>query len=77
MDIQDKVIEFVAEQLNISKDEIKPESKILEDLGADSLDVVELLMALEEKFEISIPTEEATALFTVEDVVQIIKTKLA
>lgn len=77
MDIQNKVIELIANQLNLKTEEIKPESQILNDLGADSLDVVEMLMALEEEFGITIPAEEATALATVEDVIKVIESKLA
>lgn len=55
----DDVKAVVVEQLNVNEGEVKPESKFVDDLGADSLDVVELVMALEEKFEIEIPDEEA------------------
>lgn len=59
MAIFDDVKAVVVEQLNVNEGEVKPESKFVDDLGADSLDVVELVMALEEKFEIEIPDEEA------------------
>ena len=75
MDIQNKVIELIANQLNLKTEEIKPESQILNDLGADSLDVVEMLMALEEEFGVNIPTEEATNLVTVGDVINAIASK--
>jgi len=61
------------EQLNVSPEEVKPESKFVEDLGADSLDVVELIMALEEKFEIQIPDSEAEKIQTVKDIVDYIE----
>ena len=61
--------EVVAEQLSIGKDEIKEDTKFSEDLGADSLDVVELVMALEEKFDIEIPDDDAEKLLTPKDVV--------
>ena len=63
----------VVEQLNVNEGEVKPESKFVDDLGADSLDVVELVMALEEKFEIEIPDEEAEKIQTVGDVVAYIE----
>jgi len=71
--IFDEVKEVIVEQLNVSPDEVKPESKFVEDLGADSLDVVELIMALEEKFEIQIPDSEAEKIQTVQDIVNYIE----
>ena len=62
MALFDDVKAIVAEQLNVNPDEIKEDSKFVEDLGADSLDVVELVMALEEKFDIEIPDDEAEKL---------------
>jgi len=69
----DEVKEVIVEQLNVSPDEVKPEAKFVEDLGADSLDVVEMIMALEEKFEIEIPDSEAEKIQTVQDVVDYIE----
>jgi len=69
----EKVQEKVAEQLGVEADEITMESSFIDDLGADSLDIVELLMALEEEFDIEIPDEEAEKLSTVGDVVEYIK----
>lgn len=69
----DDVAEVVAEQLSIDKSEVKPESKFTEDLGADSLDVVELVMALEEKFDIEIPDENAESIKTVQDAINYIE----
>ena len=69
----DKVKELLAAQLNISKDNIQDDSKLVEDLGADSLDMVEMLMTLEESFGISIPDEEAVNLKTVGDIVKYIE----
>ena len=63
-----KMQESLAKQLNISKDSIKPESRLLEDLNADSLDFVELLMTMEDEFGISISDEDAKTLKTVDDV---------
>ncbi|MFI5028748.1 MAG: acyl carrier protein, partial [Solirubrobacterales bacterium] len=57
--IEAKVKSIIAEQLGVGEDEIKPESSFIEDLGADSLDIVELVMAMEEEFEVEIPDEEA------------------
>ncbi len=71
--IFEKVQEKVAEQLGIDAEEVALESSFIDDLGADSLDIVELLMALEEEFDIEIPDEEAEKLATVNDVVEYIK----
>ncbi|BEK23877.1 acyl carrier protein [Campylobacter jejuni] len=68
----DDVKAVVVEQLSIDADVVKMESKIIEDLGADSLDVVELIMALEEKFEVEIPDSDAEKLIKIEDVVNYI-----
>jgi acyl carrier protein len=73
MALFDEVKEVIVEQLNVSPDEVKPESKFVEDLGADSLDVVEMIMALEEKFEIEIPDSDAENIKTVQDVVDYIE----
>jgi acyl carrier protein len=73
MAVLDEVKEVVAEQLGVNIDEIKEDSKFAEDLGADSLDVVELVMALEEKFDIEIPDEAAEKIATVADAVKFIE----
>ncbi len=73
MAIFDDVKEVVVEQLSVSPDEVKEDSKFVEDLGADSLDVVELVMALEEKFDIEIPDDEAEKIQTVKDVIDYIE----
>ena len=75
MALFDDVKEVVVEQLNVSPDEVKEESKFVEDLGADSLDVVELVMALEEKFDIEIPDDEAEKIQTVQDVLSYVEGK--
>ena len=72
-DIQQKVISIVAEQLGKSESEVKNESSFSEDLGADSLDVVELVMALEEAFGCEIPDEEAEKIRTVQAAIDYIK----
>lgn len=72
MEIFDEIKEVVVEQLSVSPEAVKLESKIMEDLGADSLDIVELVMALEEKFEVEIPDSEAEKLVTIQNVVDYI-----
>ena len=73
MALFDDVKEVVVEQLNASPAEVKEESKFVEDLGADSLDVVELVMALEEKFDIEIPDEDAEKIANVSDAIKFIE----
>lgn len=68
-----KVKEVISEQLGIDAEEITMESSFVDDLGADSLDVVELIMALETEFDIEIPDEEAERISTVGDIVEYIK----
>jgi len=68
-----KVRKIIAEQLGIEEDEITMESSFIDDLGADSLDIVELIMALEEEFDLEIPDSEAEKITTVGDVVEYIK----
>ncbi len=75
MALIDDIKEVVVEQLSVNPDEVKPEAKFVEDLGADSLDVVELVMALEEKFDIEIPDDEAEKIGTVQDVLDYIENK--
>ncbi len=69
----EEVVKTLSEQLNISRDKIKPESEIIKDLGADSLDVVELLMTLEDNTGKTIPEEKVTELKTVGDVVNLLE----
>ncbi len=73
MALLDDVKEVIVEQLDCNPDEVKEDSKFIEDLGADSLDVVELVMALEEKFDIEIPDEEAEKILTVGDAIQYVE----
>lgn len=68
--IFEKVRDIIAEQLGIDPEEITMESSFIDDLGADSLDIVELIMALEEEFDIEIPDEDAEKIKTVGDVVE-------
>lgn len=72
--IEAKVRSIIADQLGVSEDEIKMESSFIEDLGADSLDIVELVMAMEEEFEVEIPDEEAENIKTVGDAINYINT---
>lgn len=67
--ITEKVTGIIVEQLGVSADQVKPESKLIEDLGADSLDAVELVMAVEEEFGIDVPDEEAEKLRSVGDII--------
>lgn len=69
MNIEKKVKQIIAEQLGISEDEILSEASFIEELGADSLDIVELVMAMEEEFEIEIPDEDAEKLLTVQNAI--------
>jgi len=75
MALLDDIKEVVVEQLSVSPEEVKEDAKFVEDLGADSLDVVELVMALEEKFDIEIPDDEAEKIQTVKDVLDYIESK--
>ena len=72
MEIGDKVRDIVSQQLDVDKAGIKDESAFIDDLGADSLDIVELVMAMEEEFEIEIPDEEAENIKTVGDAIKYI-----
>ena len=75
MSVPEKVKTIIAEQLGVKPEEVTPEAKFIDDLGADSLDTVELVMALEEEFGIEIPDEEAEKLVTVGDAVKYIGEK--
>ncbi len=71
--IFEKVREIIVDQLGVEEDEVAMESSFIDDLGADSLDIVELIMALEEEFDLEIPDEEAEKITIVSDVVEYIK----
>ncbi len=71
--VADRVKEIIVEQLGVNPDQVTPEAKFIEDLGADSLDTVELVMAFEEEFGAEIPDEDAEKLQTVGDVVKYIE----
>jgi acyl carrier protein len=68
--VQSKVVDIIANQLGVDKEIITAEAHVVDDLGADSLDVVELVMALEEAFDIEIPDEDAEKIRTVNDIYQ-------
>ena len=75
MSVQDKVRSIIAEQLGVKLEEVTPQASFIDDLGADSLDTVELVMALEEEFGIEIPDEEAEKMATVGDAIKYIDEK--
>lgn len=75
MSVQEKVKSIVAEQLGVKAEEVTLESSFVDDLGADSLDTVELVMALEEEFSIEIPDEDAEKITTVGDAIKFIEEK--
>ncbi len=76
MDYLAKVKSIVADQLGLDQEEIEPESSFIDDLDADSLDIVELVMALEEEFDLEIPDAEAEKIVTVGDAVEYLKANL-
>ena len=75
-DIEDRVKKIVAEQLGVKEDEITKEASFIDDLGADSLDTVELVMALEEEFDCEIPDEEAEGITTVQQAIDYVNKNL-
>lgn len=75
VDVAGKVKEIIVEQLGVTPEQVTPEASFIEDLGADSLDTVELVMALEEEFDIQIPDEEAEKITTVQQAVDYIVNK--
>ncbi|NPA41820.1 MAG: acyl carrier protein [Aquificae bacterium] len=76
MALEDRIKEIIADQLGVEQEKITPEAKFVDDLGADSLDVVELIMAFEEEFGIEIPDEDAEKIQTVGDVINYLKEKV-
>ncbi|MGH7254677.1 MAG: acyl carrier protein [Nitrospirales bacterium] len=76
MAVEDRIKKIIAEQLGVEEDEVVPEASFVDDLGADSLDTVELVMALEEEFDIEIPDEDAEKILTVGRAIDYIKEKL-
>lgn len=73
MSVEEKVKKIIMEQLGVSAEEVKPEASFIEDLGADSLDLTELIMAMEEAFDIEIADEDAQQILKVKDAIAYIK----
>lgn len=73
--VEDKVKECIVSQLGVNEDEVTPEASFIDDLGADSLDIVELVMALEDKFGIEIPDEDVEKMRTVKDAIDYVNSK--
>lgn len=74
-EISERVKSIIVDQLGVSLEEVTPQASFIEDLGADSLDIVELIMALEEEYEMEIPDEDAEKIQTVDDVTKYIQAK--
>lgn len=77
MSTLDRIRKVIVDKLEVDEREVTPQASFVEDLGADSLDVVELIMALEEEFNIEIPDDDAEGIHTVQDAVDYIEQKLA
>ncbi|MFQ5450375.1 MAG: acyl carrier protein [Nitrospinaceae bacterium] len=75
MSVEEKVKEIIVDQLGVDEKQVSPEASFIEDLGADSLDTVELVMALEEEFDIEIPDEEAEKIASVQNAIDYIKSR--
>ena len=75
MGVEEKVRDIIVEQLGVSPDEVLPEASFIDDLGADSLDIVELVMAIEEEFDLDIPDEDAEKMRTVGDAITYVDEK--
>ena len=73
-DVLDQIVEIITEQLGVKSEQVTKEARFVDDLGADSLDTVELVMKLEEDFDIEIPDEDAEKIQTVQDAVEYIRT---
>ena len=73
MAINQEMVDIIVEQLSVEKDKVVSEASFVDDLGADSLDLVELIMAMEEKFDIEIPDEDAEKIVTVQDAVDYVE----
>lgn len=76
MSVEEKVKNIIVEQLGVDMESVTPEATFIDDLGADSLDIVELVMTMEEEFDLEIPDEDAEKIRSVSDVVSYIKTKV-
>jgi acyl carrier protein len=76
MSLEERIAEIIVEQLGVSREEISPDASFVEDLGADSLDIVELVMAMEEEFDVEIPDDDAARIERIRDAVAYLKQKL-
>ena len=76
MSLETRVTDLIAEQLGVSRDEVVSQASFVDDLGADSLDIVELVMSIEENFDIEIPDEDAEKLQTIGDAISYLKERL-
>ncbi len=75
MSVEEKVKEIIVDQLGVDEKQVSPEASFMDDLGADSLDIVELVMALEEEFDMEIPDEEAEKIASVQNAIDYIKNR--
>lgn len=73
MTVLENITRIIVDQLGVNKTEVSPEAKFIDDLGADSLDIVELLMALEDQYGVEVPDEDAAGILTVGDIVRYIE----
>ena len=76
MAIEDKVREIIVDQLGVSAEEVVPEASFIDDLGADSLDIVELVMAIEEEFALEIPDDDAEKIQTIQDAISYVEERV-
>lgn len=76
-DVADKIKKIICEQLDVPEEDVVPEASFVDDLGADSLDQVELIMAMEEEFDVSIPDEDAENIGTVQDAINYVQKTIA
>jgi acyl carrier protein len=76
MGVEDRVSEIIIEQLGVARDDLVPEASFIDDLGADSLDIVELVMAMEEAFDIEIPDDDAEKIQTIGDAFSYVRTRV-
>lgn len=77
MDIQQTLVKLIAEKLGVEEEKVLPEAHFVNDLGADSLDTVELIMEIEQEFDIEIPDEDAEKMLTVQDAVDYVTSKIS
>ena len=77
MAVEDKIREIIVEQLGVSAEEVVPEASFIDDLGADSLDIVELVMGMEEQFQVEIPDEDAERMQSIGDAINYVEERTA